>query len=93
VFFVSVVSKGFSVPISAVESTLMRQVTTAHSKGLRRGRLRLKTGKTRCSSGSAHSKRLKGIAGRRDGVVGQIPELGDGRQGIGIRRRGEFGDR
>jgi hypothetical protein len=91
--FISVASKGFSVPVNCLESTLMRRFTSAHSKGLKCGRLRLKTGKTRCLSASAHSKRLKGIAGQGDRAAGEISELGDRGRGIGVRLGKEFGDR
>jgi hypothetical protein len=90
VFFVSVAAKGVSFPLSPLKSTLMRRLTSAHSKGLKCRRLRLKTGKTRCSSASAHSKRFKGIAERGDSVAGGIAELGEG---IGVRVRNEFGNR
>jgi hypothetical protein len=93
VFFVSVASKGFSVPVSCLESTLMRWLTSAHSKELKSGRLRLKTGKTRCLSGTAHSKGLKGIAERGDRAAGGISELGDRRRGIVVSASKESGDR
>ena len=71
----------------------MRGLGTAHSKGLKRGRLWLKTGKTRCSPASADSKRLKGIARQGDRAAGEISELGGRGRGIGVRLMEEFGDR
>jgi hypothetical protein len=71
----------------------MKGLGSAHSKGLRCRRLRLKTGKTRCLSGTGHSKGLTGIAERGDRAAGEMSELGDRRQGIGARGRREFGDR
>jgi hypothetical protein len=88
-FFVSVASKGFSSPVSALESTLTRWLGSAHSKGLKCGRLRPKTGKTRCWPASADSKRVK----RGHRAAGEISEFGDRGQGIGGGVRKEFGDR
>ena len=77
-FFVSVASKGFSFPVRPLKSTLTSTLISVASKGLECRRLRLKTGKTRCLSASADSKRLKGIAGLGDRVAAEISELGDG---------------
>jgi hypothetical protein len=93
VVFVSVASKGFSIAVSCLESTLASTFINIASKGLDGGRLRLKTGKTRCLSASAHSKRLNGIAEQGDRVAGEISELGDRGRGIGVRLGKEFGDR
>jgi hypothetical protein len=71
----------------------MRWLTSAHSKGLKGGRLRLKTGETRCLSGTAHSKGLKGIAEEGDRAIEEISELGGRGRGIGVRLMKEFGDR
>jgi hypothetical protein len=71
----------------------MKSLGSAHSKGLKCGRLRLETGKTRCLSGTAHSKGLKGIAEKGDRAAGGISELGDRGKGLGIRLRKELGDR
>jgi len=92
-FFVSVAYKGFSFRVSALESTLTRWLGSAHSKGLKGGRLRPKTGKTRCWSPSADSKRVKGITERGHRAAEERSELGDRGQGIGARVRKEFGDR
>jgi hypothetical protein len=87
VIFVSVASKGVSLPVKPLESTLMRWLTSAHSKGLKCGRLRLKTGKTRCLSASADSKRVKGIGEQKDRATG------DRGKETWIRLRKEFGNR
>jgi hypothetical protein len=65
----------------------MRWLGSAHSKGLKCGRLRLKTGKTRCLFGTAHSKGLKGIVGEGERAAGEISELGDRGRGIGVSVR------
>ena len=77
-FFVSVVSKGFIKFIRCLESTLTNTLISVASKGLECGRLRLKTGKTRCFFASADSKRLKEIAEKQGKAAGGISELGDG---------------
>ena len=71
----------------------MSILISVDSKGLECRRLRLKTGKTRCLSASADSKRLKGVAEQGDRVAGEISELGDRGRGIGVRLGKEFGDR
>jgi hypothetical protein len=83
-FFVSVASKGRSLPANSLQSTLMSTLVSVASKGLDGGRLRLKTGKTRCLSGSADSKRLKEILSDR---VGICDRLHSGRVGIGLRKK------
>ena len=45
--------------VSHLESTLIGMLISVASKGLERGRLRLKTGKTRCLSATADSKELR----------------------------------
>jgi hypothetical protein len=92
-FFVRVASKGFRFSVNCLESTLASPLRSVASKGLDGGRLRLKTGKTRCLSASAHSKRLKGIAGLGERAAGEVSELGDGGHRPGVRHREEFGDR
>jgi hypothetical protein len=92
-FFVSVASKGVSVSVRPLKSTLMSILISVASKALDGGRLRLKTGKTRCLSASAHSKRLKGTAEQGASVAGEISELGDRGRRIGVRLGKEFGDR
>jgi hypothetical protein len=59
-FFVSVASKGFSLPVNPLQSTLMGILVSVASKELECGGLRLKPGKTRCLSVSADSERLSG---------------------------------
>jgi len=71
----------------------MSILISVDSKGLECRRLRLKTGKTRCLSASADSKRVKEIAEQGDRVVGERSELGDRDRGIGVRLGKEFGDR
>src|SRR5258707_4035899 len=85
--------KDLAFAINSLESTLTSACASVASKGLDGGRLRLKTGKTRCLSASAHSKGLKGMAEQRDRVAGQMSELGDRGQEIGVGVRRECGDR
>jgi hypothetical protein len=93
VFFVSVASKGFSDTVSCLESTLTNTLTSVASKGLDGGRSWLKTGKTRCLSASADSKRFKGIAEQWRRLAGEIiSKIEDGRNGVGVRVEQEFGD-
>jgi hypothetical protein len=92
--FVSVASKGFSDTVSCLESTLRNTLTSVASKGLDGGPSWLKTGKTRCLSASADSKRFKGIAEQGNRVAGEIiSKIEDGRNGVGVRVEQEFGDR
>jgi hypothetical protein len=58
-FFISVASKGLSFPANLLGSTLTSILVSVASKGLVGGILRLKTGKTRRLSGSAHCKGLR----------------------------------
>ena len=57
-FFVSADSKGLSIPINHLESTLTEMLVNVACKGLDVGRLRPKTGKTRCLSVTAHFEGL-----------------------------------
>jgi hypothetical protein len=59
-FFVSVASKGLRIRVNPLDATLMGILVSVASKELECGGLRLKTGKTRCLSVSAKSKRLNG---------------------------------
>src|SRR5260370_7025756 len=85
VFFVSVASKGLSFSVSHLESTLTGMLTSVASKGLECWQLRVKTGKTRCLSPTAHSK---GLRPERREISGAwaVRELGDPfRQGRNLR--------
>ena len=85
VFFVSVASKRLSFSVSHLESTLTGMLISVVSKGLEGWRLRLKTGKTRCLSVNAHSKRLRSERREISGAWA-VKELGDPfRQGRNLR--------
>ena len=66
VFSVSVASKGFGFSVSHLKSTHTGMLVSVASKGLEVWLLRLKTGKTRCLSGSARSKGLRSRNTMRD---------------------------